>query len=185
MVRVSLAVCLVASLVRPPVAHAESTARSFEVLRTQGKLGRMVRLFTVNGRQTIGRITEVSATEILLDVQDFDGKPRRVTFDEADVREIRSKRSHWIGPVSGLIAGLVATVSLCRWDNECGNGSRVTQLKPERPGAARVADAGVSPMHVSGPLMVASLAGGPALGRLLDRPGLEAILYRAPDSGQP
>ena len=40
-------------------------------------------------------------------------------------------------------------------------------------------------MHVSGPLMLASLAGGPALGRLLDRPGIEAILYRAPNFVQP
>lgn len=184
MVRVCLAVCLVASL-GPPLAHAQSIARSFEVLRTQEQPGRRVRLFTRDGRQTIGRIAEVSTTEIVLDVKDFDGKPRTVTFDEAAVREIRSKQSHWIGPVSGLIAGLVATVSLCRWDNECGNGSRVTQLKPERPGDARVADSGVSPMHVSGPLMVASLAGGPALGRLLDRPGLEAILYRSPDPAQP
>ena len=87
--------------------------------------------------------------------------------------------------MSGLIAGIVATVSLCRWDNECGNGSRVAQRTPERSRDARVDDSDVSPMHVSGPLMLASLAGGPALGRLLDRPGIEAILYRAPNFVQP
>lgn len=181
----AVVMCLVVSLVCPPAADAESIARSFEALRQQERPGRMVRLFTVNGRQTIGRIAELSVSELVLDVKDFDGRLQRVTFAEADVREIRRKRSHWIGPVTGLIAGIVATVTLCRWDGECGNGSRTFRLKPERTAEARVADLGVSPMHVSGPLIIASLAGGPALGRLLDRPGLETVLYRAPDSDQP
>ena len=145
----------------------------------------MVRLLSVNGRQTVGRIAELSAREIVLDVKDFDGRLQKVTFAEADVREIRRKRSHWLGPVAGLIGGIVATVTLCRLDGECGNGSRTPRLTPERTAEARVADRGVSPMHVSGPLMIASLAGGPALGRLLDRPGLETVLYRAPDAVQP
>ena len=69
--------CVVALLVSPQVADAQSIARSFEVLRTQERPGRMVRLFTVSGRQTIGRIAEVSATELVLDVKCIEEEPER------------------------------------------------------------------------------------------------------------
>jgi hypothetical protein len=169
----SLVAFLAAELAAPTAADAQPTARSFEALRMQEKPGQVVRLFDVNGRQTIGRIVDVSATEIVLDVKDADGKFQKRTFAETDVRQIRRKKSHWAGPVTGLVTGIVIAAQLCRVDGECGNGHRVTRRNPDD-------DEGVSPMHVSGPLMLASLAGGPALGRLFDRPGLERILYRAP-----
>lgn len=156
--------CLVTS---SPV-YAETFARSFEALRTQERPGRLVRLFDTSGRQTIGRIAEISASEIALDVEDYDKAIRRVTFTEQDVRQISGTRSRWIGPLVGLATGLLIATQLCRMDWECGNKSRTN----------------VSPMHVSGPLMMASLAGGPALGYLLDRPGLNRILYRAPEPGR-
>lgn len=146
-------------------AHAQAIARSFEALRTQVPPGPQVRLFDTNGHQTIGRIAEITAAEIALDVKNGDGSLTRVTWAEGDVRQISRQRSHWVGPLVGLGAGILIATQLCRRDGECGNKSR----------------GGVSPMHVSGPLMMASIAGGPAIGRLLDRPGTERILYRAPE----
>lgn len=146
-------------------ADAQPIARSFDALRTQERPGRWVRLFDTQGQQTIGRIAELSPLEITLDVKDDNGSFKRVTFAEADVRQIRHKRSHWAGPVVGLAAGILIATQLCRRDWECGNKSRT----------------GVSPVHVSGPIMLASVAAGPAIGRLIDRPGTERILYRAPE----
>lgn len=175
------------ALVPSVSASAQTIARSFDALRAEEKPGRLVRLLDTHGQQTIGRIAEISSSAIALDVKDHDGTLERVTFAEQDVRQIRHKRSHWIGPVSGLVSGITAAVLLCRRDEECGSGSRGFQRSPKkeprqigRDGGA-IDDHGVSPMHVSGPLMLAAITGGPALGRLLDRPGTERILYRAPE----
>lgn len=178
-IRVSVAMLFVlGSLAGSAAAGAQPIARSFDVLRAQEKAARSVRLFDTKGRQTIGKIAEISASEIVLEVKDDDGRPQKRTFAESDVREIRRQRSHWIGPVTGLVTGIVIAGQLCRLDGECGSGSQVTQRIPSAEHPTRD-DRRVSPMHVSGPLMLASLAGGPALGRLFDRPGLEPIVYRA------
>lgn len=164
-IRLAVAVIFALAWLTPSVTHAQGIARSFDALRSQERPGRLVKVFDTDGRQTIGRIAEISASEIALDVEDYDKAIRRVTFTEQDVRQISGTRSRWIGPLVGLATGILIATQLCRMDWECGNKSRTD----------------VSPTHVSGPLMLASLAGGPALGYLLDRPGPNRILYRAPE----
>jgi hypothetical protein len=140
---------------------AAQVATSFEELRQQQRLPVTVVVTDHRGHNTRGRLISVNGSSI--ELQTGGAVPQRSIYTVSEVREIRKTGSGWIGELVGLGAGIAVSAALCERDGEC-RGSRT---------------ATVSPMHVSGPIMLASLIGGPLLGSAIERRP-RATIYMAP-----
>lgn len=91
-----LAVALV-----PNAASAQTVARSFDELQRTLKVGQTVFVTDESGRQTQGKVADVSASSLVILT------PETRTFVEGAVTEIRRTDRLWKGALIGLGAGAI------------------------------------------------------------------------------
>ena len=102
----------------PSSAPAQPVANSFEELRQVLKKSQTVVVTDASGRQTKGKVADVSASSLVVSI------PETRAFAEGTVREIRrtdtSRNGALIGLVVGVGAGIAAIKAMCYDGPDCG-----------------------------------------------------------------
>ena len=105
--------------VAPSSAPAQPVANSFEELRQVLKKSQTVVVTDASGRQTKGKVADVSASSLVVSI------PETRAFAEGTVREIRradtSRNGALMGLVVGVGAGIAAIKAMCYDGPDCGN----------------------------------------------------------------
>ena len=137
----------------PAGAAAQSEATSFDELQRMLKPGQQVVVTELDGRETKGAVTQVSADAVVLGAR---------TFSERTVLSVRRTDSVWNGLLIGLGAGIAANEVFVRsncgprgYDDEC---------------AAIATAVG----------MISFVPGGAVIGALIDKFTGNTRLYRTP-----
>jgi hypothetical protein len=155
---------LLATLVFSPVTAAAQAVDSFEYLPSMLKTDETVVVTTGDGRQTKGRIFEVSATSLVLDVPgSIRGERERQVFASREVTTIRRKGPARIGG-PGLLIGLALGVgaTAITYADSCNSPDPECQAQM----AALVG--------------LPAIVGGAVAGALIDNANRSELIYTAP-----
>jgi hypothetical protein len=149
------------ALLLPASAAAQSEATSFDELQRMVKPGQRVVVTELDGRETKGAVTQVSADAVVLAVQDGSAAGAR-TFSERTVSSVRRTDSVWNGLLIGLGAGIAANEVFVR--SNCGPRGNDDEC------AAIVTAVG----------LITFVPGGAVIGALIDKFTGNTRLYRSP-----
>jgi hypothetical protein len=120
---------LLAVLFLPAIARAQG----FGDLQKRLKPNQLIKVTTIDGKVTTGRVTQVSATELGMTVRqenprDGSGRPRyeftgERTFELFDVERVARPGPIWDGALKGALVGLIPALILTNSCHYCsGNG---------------------------------------------------------------
>lgn len=152
---------LMFAVVFPGTAQAQILARSFDELRQILKADETIVVTDESGRQTKGRLAEISATSLTVLA------PERLIFAERAVAQIRRTDSIWNGTLLGAAAGgavYLGGLMFCEANKlDCGAAGGAEVWMPGSPMTAWLAP-----------------AAGAILGALVDRAKGNAVIYVTP-----
>ena len=153
---------LLAVLVTVTEAFAQPPAATFAEIPRVLETGRKVVVRNVDGRKATGRVAEITATSLTIEVGDALGTIRRQTYSSDSIRSINRSDSIWNGLLIGLGIGIVSNELFVR--HNCGPRGNDDEC------AAIVTAVG----------LVTFVPGGAVVGALVDKFTGNRLIYRAP-----